>query len=254
MTDFRLLQTGHKSAAFNMALDEVLVNRVRSGQSKPSLRLYGWQPAAVSIGYFQSLEVEVDTKRCEELNIDVVRRQTGGGAVFHDDEVTYSMHIPLELGLVPVKVLDSYSRICQGIIKGLAPLDIEAQFVPLNDIIANGKKISGNAQTRKQGVLLQHGTILTGVDVDKMFDLLKVPDEKMKGKLISSIKERVTSIAQLTGTEVVYQDIVDTLVAGFKEEFSEINFVEDEMTAEEIDETEKLATNKYGAHDWNYQR
>lgn len=254
MTNFRLLQTNHKSAAFNMALDEVLINRIKQGKSKPSLRLYGWKPAAVSIGYFQSLEAEIDTKKCKELGIDIVRRQTGGGAVFHDQEVTYSMHIPQDLNLVPEKILDSYKRICQAIITGLAPLDIQAQFVPLNDIIADGKKISGNAQTRKQGILLQHGTILTEVDVDKMFELLKVPDEKMKGKLISDVKQRVTSISQLTNKSYSFADITEKLITGFKQEFTEIEFTEDELTEEEIAETEKLATEKYAAEEWNNQR
>lgn len=237
-----------------MALDEVLVNKIAKGESLPCLRFYGWQPAAVSIGYFQSLLAEVDTKRCEELGIDIVRRQTGGGAVFHDDEVTYSMHIPLSLNLVPVKILESYQRICQGIIKGLAPLGIEAQFVPLNDIIASGKKISGNAQTRKQGMILQHGTILTGVDVDKMFEILKVPDEKLKGKLISDVKERVTSVKQLTGQGFTFQNIVDTLITGFKQEFSEVEFIDSALSEEEIVQTEELAVKKYGSKEWNYQR
>lgn len=257
MTDlmnFRLLQTGYNTAAFNMALDEVLVNKIAKGESQPCLRFYGWQPAAVSIGYFQSLLAEVDVEKCQELGIDIVRRQTGGGAVFHDDEVTYSMHIPLSLNLVQVKILESYQRICQGIIKGLSPLGIQAQFVPLNDIIASGKKISGNAQTRKQGLILQHGTILTGVDVDKMFELLKVPDEKLKGKLISDVKERVTSVKQLTGQGFTFQNIVDTLIAGFRQEFAEVEFVDSVLSEEEIAQTEKLANEKYGSREWNYQR
>lgn len=258
MIDFRLLQTGHKSAAFNMALDEVLTERISAGLSKPSLRFYGWQPAAVSIGYFQSMEAEVDLQKCKEMNVDVVRRQTGGGAVLHDQEVTYSIHIPLELNLVPQKILDSYERICNGIIRGLANLDyglgLEAKFVPLNDIIVGGQKISGNAQTRKRGVLLQHGTILKGVDVDKMFELLKVPDEKMKGKLIESIKQRVTSIDLHTEAKLSWQDIVDTLILGFKQEFSEVDFVEESLTEEEIADIEKLAAEKYSTKNWNYQR
>lgn len=254
MTSFRLLQTEHQTAAFNMALDEVLLNRIKNGQSKPALRFYGWQPPAVSIGYFQSLESEVDDQRCQALGIDVVRRQTGGGAVFHDQEVTYSMHIPLELNLVPAKILDSYERICQGIIQGLAELNLEAKFVPLNDIIVNGQKISGNAQTRKQDVLLQHGTILTSVDVDKMFDLLKVPDEKMKGKLITDIKQRVTAIDKHTSEKLPFKEIVDHLVSGFKKAFPDVNFCEDRLTDEEKSATEKLAAEKYAHKDWNYQR
>lgn len=251
---FRLLQTGHRSAAFNMALDEVLIRRINEGTSLPSLRFYGWDPSAISIGYFQSIEAEVDLEKCKEQGVDVVRRQTGGGAVFHDEEVTYSIHIPLKLNLVPKKILDSYAKICEGITMGLAHMDLDTQFVPLNDIILNGKKISGNAQTRRQGIILQHGTILTRVDVDKMFELLKVPDEKLKGKLIENIKQRVTSIAQETQQDHSFQDVVDTLILGFAQAFPEVEFERNSLTEEEIKETEELVIQKYDKNTWNYER
>lgn len=254
MIKFRLLQTGYNTAAFNMALDEVLINRIKNGDSLPSLRFYGWKPSAVSLGYFQSLEAEIDDKKCAELGIDIVRRQTGGGAVFHDQEVTYSVHIPLALDLVPKKILESYEKICQGIIAGLALINLEAKFAPLNDIVLGGQKISGNAQTRKQGIILQHGTILKAVDVDKMFDLLKVPDEKMKGKLISDVKQRLTSIDLHSDAKFSFQDIVDTLILGFKQVFPEVEFYEDSLTDEEKAEVEKLASQKYSTKAWNYHR
>jgi len=254
MQRFRLLQTKFNTAAFNMALDEVLIKKISSGEVDPSLRFYGWKPAAVSIGYFQSLQAEVDEEKCRERGVDIVRRQTGGGAVFHDKEVTYSMHIPLTLNLVPEKILDSYQRICGGIIRGLTAFNLSAQFVPLNDIIVGGKKISGNAQTRKQGVLLQHGTILQSVDVDKMFDLLKVPDEKMKGKLITVIKERVTSIEQQAGKAIEFQSIVDALIDGFKKDFAAVEFYDDGLSEEETELARKLAEEKYAGGQWNYQR
>lgn len=254
MTEIRLLTTGHRSAAFNMALDEVLIERIADGHSKPSLRFYGWEPKAVSIGYFQSLETEVDLARCNEWGVDVVRRQTGGGAVFHDDEITYSLHLPLGLKLVPEKILDSYAAICQGLIFGLKPLGIEAQFVPLNDLIVKGQKISGNAQTRRQGVLLQHGTLLRGVNVDRMFDLLKVPDEKMKGKLIATIKERVTAIDRHTSPAPSFEEIIEALISGFSEAFPAVQWVSESLTPEELAEVQTLASQKYANPTWNAQR
>lgn len=254
MTNFRLLQTGHQSAAFNMALDEVLINRIANGESQPALRFYGWKPAAVSIGYFQSLEAEVNLEKCAELVIDVVRRQTGGGAVFHDAEATYSMHIPLKADLVPKNILESYKKICDGVINGLGQLDLNASFVPLNDIIVGGKKVSGNAQTRKQGVILQHGTILLDVDVDKMFDLLKVPDEKMKGKLITAIKERVTSIQHQKNEPCAFQEVVDALLTGFQQAFPAITFEPSELTDVERSEVQKLVDTKYSHDHWNSKR
>ncbi len=169
----RLLETGSNTAAWNMALDEAMLHTAAESASwVSSLRLYEWKPAAVSIGYFQSLQEEVDTAKCAELGIDVVRRMTGGGAVFHDSELTYSF-ITKEY---PNGIHDSYGIICGAILDGLRTIGIEGQFIPINDLLVNGKKFSGNAQTRKRGVLLQHGTILLDVDGDTMFALRKVPN------------------------------------------------------------------------------
>lgn len=251
---FRLLKTGHQSAAFNMALDEVIAEAVASGESDPCLRLYGWQPAAVSIGYFQSLAAEVDEAKCEELGVDVIRRQTGGGAVFHDQEVTYSMHVPLNSGIIPKEILPSYEKISQGIILGLAELGLNAEFAPLNDILLNGQKISGNAQTRKKGIVLQHGTILLNVDVDKMFELLKVPDEKMKGKLITVIKQRVTSVNSHLNSPLTFDAAVQHLENGFFKAFPECEFLPGVLSPEEIQQVEELVKTKYSTSAWNHKR
>jgi lipoate-protein ligase A len=254
----RVLKTDHQSAAFNMALDEVLIERIAEGLALPSLRFYGWSPRAVSIGYFQSLESEVDLEQCKKQGVDFIRRQTGGGAVFHDEEVTYSFHVPQSAKLVSDKISVSYKEICEALIKGLAEMNIEAVFAGLNDIVVateiGHQKISGNAQTRKKGVVLQHGTILKAVDVDRMFSLLKVPDEKLKGKLISQIKQRVTSIEKFLEREVSFESIVDNLMAGFESHFSQCEFFEDELTEEEKALTEKLMSEKYQSNDWNYLR
>ena len=184
----------------------------------------------------------------------MIRRQTGGGAVFHEAEVTYSMHIPLKLDLVPKKILESYEKICGGVIKGLNELSLDAQFVPLNDIVVNGKKISGNAQTRKQGIILQHGTILMDTDVDRMFELLKVPDEKMKGKMISSIKERVTSVTHQQNSPSSFENVKYALVLGFQKEFPDVTFEPSELSSEEESEVQELIESKYSQDSWNYKR
>lgn len=250
----RLLQTGHQSAAFNMALDEVILKKVSSGECGPVLRFYGWTPAAVSIGYFQSLEEEVDLEQCAQRGVDVVRRQTGGGAVLHDQELTYSIHLPLSQNLVPDKILNSYEVICGAIIQGLAECGLQTEFAPINDILLKGKKISGNAQTRKEGVLLQHGTILMDVDVDFMFDLLKVPDEKLKGKLISSIKERVTALNQHLPHPPTFDQLAQHLLSGFQKQFPNLNFLPSDLTKDEKDEVNALMSSKYAKPEWNRQR
>jgi len=170
---WRLINNDADNAFRNMAVDEALLQSI-----VPVLRFYSWKPKAVSIGYFQSLDAEVDTKACKARDIDVVRRITGGGAVFHDQELTYSVICPEEL--FSFDILESYQQICGFIVKGLKKYGLDAKFVPINDITIKGKKISGNAQSRKQGKIIQHGTILLDVDADEMFKVLKVPDEKMK--------------------------------------------------------------------------
>jgi len=245
--NWRLIGYKENSAFLNMAIDEAVSEAVGADESPPTIRFYGWKPRAVSIGYFQSLVKEVDLEKCKEHCVDVVRRRTGGGAVFHDTEITYSIIGKQEL--FPKDIIESYKEICGCIISGLESLGIIAEFKPINDIIVNGKKISGNAQTRRGGVLLQHGTLLCDVDVNKMFSLLKVPDEKIKDKMIATVKERVTSINMLK--EVRQDDVLAALKKGFtlgKE------FRVSDLTEKECGRAKELAETKYITNEWNRMR
>ncbi|MEM3030145.1 MAG: biotin/lipoate A/B protein ligase family protein [Candidatus Micrarchaeia archaeon] len=232
----RLLETGSHDAFWNMALDEAMMEQAGD---VPSLRLYAWNPPAVSIGYFQRLSEEVDVAKCEELGVDVVRRITGGGAVFHDAELTYSFITRS----YPADIRASYRLVCDAILKGLAGIGVQGQFVPLNDLVCNGRKFSGNAQTRRKGVLLQHGTILLKVDVEKMFSLLKVPDEKMRGKLIQNVKERVT------GLDREFGEVAEALKRGFSSHFG-AQLEPSKPTKEELERAAELAETKYATEEW----
>lgn len=243
--NFRLINTGYKDAATNMGIDEAIMTMNSRGMVAPTLRFFGWKPAAISIGYFQSLEKEVDLQKCREFGIDYVRRITGGGAVFHDKELTYSFVIPEKD--VPEDIMESYDLICGAIIKGLRKLGIDAKYAPLNDIVVNGKKVSGNAQTRRMGVVLQHGTILLDVDVDKMFSLLKVPDEKIRDKMIANVKERVTGIHK------TYEETAAALKKGFEEQFN-AEFAEENLTEEELELAEFIKAEKFETMEWNHKR
>jgi lipoate-protein ligase A len=237
----RVIDTRHNHAYLNMGIDEVLMKNCTA----PVLRFFAWKPPAISIGYFQSLNEEVDLGKCKELGVDYVRRITGGGAVFHDAELTYSFVIPEKE--LPEDMLESYGIICGAVIKGLNKLGIDAHYAPINDIICNGKKISGNAQTRRNGVILQHGTILLKVDVGRMFSLLKVPDEKIKDKLIANAKERVTGINR------TYEETAQAIKQGFKEQFS-AELIEDKLSPEELAQAEQIAKETYSADAWNHKR
>lgn len=237
----KLLETGYNPATLNMAIDETLME---TRDDVPVLRIYGWRPAAISIGYFQSMKDEVDLEKCSQLGLDVVRRLTGGGAVLHEFELTYSF-ITRQY---PQNILESYKWICDAIVMSINRLGVDASFVPLNDIVVDGKKVSGNAQTRKKGVLLQHGTLLLGLDVDKMFSVLKVSSEKLRDKIIKDVKERVTCLVGIT-----FDDMASSLKSSFAEKF-DAQIVADSLSTEEISRAEWMANRRYSSKEWNFRR
>jgi len=223
----------------NMAIDEYLMTHVTD---TPIFRIYGWSNPCVSIGYFQSIE-DIDFQKCRNEAIDVVRRITGGGSVFHEKELTYSF----VSRKYPTKIIDSYQEICQIIISGLNTLGINAKFSPLNDITVDGKKIGGNAQTRKNGVLLQHGTILLEVNKEKMFSFLKVPVEKISDKKISDAKYRVSQVSKTF--DQVTKSLKDSLKLVF-----DCKTVPITLNQNELESCKKIAKHKYSNPDWTLKR
>ena len=250
---WRLLETENYTAAANMAIDRAVLVANSEGKVPSTVRFFTWKPPAISIGYFQSLEEEVDLEICKKLGVDYVRRITGGGAVFHDEELTYSIVIPESHSQIPKNIIESYGRICGALMKGLKHLGIESKYAPINDIITGGKKISGNAQTRKAKTVLQHGTILMDLDVDKMFSLLKVPNEKIKDKLIVDVKQRVTSVKQILGEDIRFNEAAEAMKIGFEEEFN-VELVHSSLTEEEIELAKKFEKECFSTRDWNHRR
>lgn len=246
---WRILPLTQNSAAINMAIDEAVSEAVASGASPSTIRFYTWNPSAVSIGYFQSLHQEVDLEVAKKDGIDIVRRRTGGGAVYHDakGEITYSVIAPDTL--FPNDIIKSYHEICGWIIRSLALLGIEASFHPINDILVGGRKISGNAQTRRGGVLLQHGTILYDLDLDTMFSVLRVGKEKLSDKQIQDVRQRVTRL--LDHGQFSKEQLYDSLHQGFTEgkewEFGTLTMQEERHAVELVEE-------KYGRMEWTGKR
>jgi len=236
----RVLETGHNPGSWNMALDEVLMNGVGE---VPILKIYGWQPSCVSIGYFQSMDEEVNLEKCKEMGIDSVRRITGGGAVFHESELTYSFISKN----YPQSIMQSYEMVCEMLTLTLKKLGFDAKFSPLNDIIVGGRKVCGNAQTRKHGVLLQHGTMLLDVNVEKMFTVLKVPKEKISDKAIEDVKQRVFGIGKK------FELVANAMKDSASETFSaDLSF--EDITEEEERQRQTLDSEKYSSKEWNFKR
>lgn len=246
---FRFIRYQEFDAFMNMALDEAICESVSKGESLPTIRLYSWKPCAISIGYFQGYSIEVNEEECKKQGIDIVRRRTGGGAVYHDceGEITYSIIAPENY--FSKNIIESYKEICNILIDALKNLGIDAQFSPINDIITNSKKISGNAQTRRGGILLQHGTILYKVDVDKMFSLLNVSKEKIADKLITSVKKRVTSICdEIT---VSKDSVKEEIENAFSKKY---DLKIDEYSSEELENAKEISISRYSSDDWNKMR
>ncbi|MEM2922453.1 MAG: biotin/lipoate A/B protein ligase family protein [Candidatus Bathyarchaeia archaeon] len=252
---WRVIGLQINDAYTNMAIDEAILNQVSIYDSPNTIRMYRWCPSAVSIGYFQSIQEEVDLEYCAKKGVDVVRRITGGGAVYHDfnGEVTYSLILSEKDGVAPKDLLESYTVLCGGIVKGLQYLGLDAEFKPVNDIIVNGRKISGNAQTRRQGVILQHGTVLVDLDLTTMFKVLKVGEEKISDKMIKAVEERVTSIKREKGALPRFEDVAQSLRKGFEEAFN-IETFDGDLSEKEKALAIEFRRAKYGTREWNYKR
>ncbi len=251
---WRLLITKTDSYKEQMAIDEANMEAIASGDSPPIVRVCYFKKPSVSIGFFQSVFKEVDVALCAKEGVEIFRRMTGGGAVYKDPqrEINYSFIIPERDERVSLNVVESYKIICDAIIKGLnEEFGINAVFKPINDIVVNNKKISGNAQTRREGVILQHGTILLDVDYDKMFSLLKIPDEKIKGKMINSAKERVTSLSRELGRTVSFEDAERAIIRGFEDKFN-VKLILDKLSRKEIERARFLYKYKYDTEEWNF--
>lgn len=265
MIQWRIIPLETHNAFMNMALDEACCDAIARGASLPTIRFYRWQPSAVSIGYFQSLEDEIAVDACRAAGVDIVRRRTGGGAVYHDyeGEITYSVMVPEKDfcggngdgsgdGARPLGITESYHVICGWIIDGLRTVGIDAEFKPINDVVVSGsgRKISGNAQTRRGGVILQHGTILYTVDVRKMFSLLKVGKEKIADKLIASVEERVTSVRDVR-PDVTREALYEALLEGFTRGKSVMFGA---WSDDELNSARRLSAERYESEGWNKMR
>ena len=246
--DWRLIPRGQFDAYTNMAIDEAIQERVADG-ADPVIRFYRWEPAAVSIGYFQRLEHEVDVARCERDGIDYVRRRTGGGAVYHDPEgeLTYSVIAPESV--YPSDVEESYRSIIGRVIDGFASLGIEAEFAPINDVEVDGRKLSGSAQTRRDGVLLQHGTLLYDLDPEQMFTALSVDAEKISDKHLERARDRVATVRSLS--EASMADLHAAMIDAFTKDRT---FRESDYREAELERAAELAETRYATDGWNFKR
>ncbi len=257
---WRLVRTGIYSAFENMAIDHILLDACYSETGANTLRFYRWSPSAVSIGRFQDIHDEVSIETCASQGVDVVRRISSGGAVYHDleGELTYSILCRTdEIGLQN-DVVANYAHLCKGLLKGLQRLGVNAEFSSGSEgfcpnLFMEGRKISGNAQSRRGNALLQHGTILRLLDLQKMFSFLKIRGELANTETIDNAAKRLTSLEQELGEAPPFDKIEEALIAGFSDALP-AHFYDEPLTSAELQRAQKIAKTWYNTNEWNLQR
>ncbi|NJE85338.1 lipoate--protein ligase family protein [Thermococcus sp. CX2] len=235
-----------------MAIDEAILMARIEGKVPDTVRLYAFSPSSVTIGRFQSVRHDVDLGEARKLGIPVVRRITGGGSVFHDEfgEITYSVIVGEDYHPALRNVEESYRYLAGPLVDALEELGIKAGFSGLNDIVANGKKISGSAQTRRKGVILQHGTFMYAARVEVLARVLRISKAKLQDKGVSSIWERVTTLER-EGVKLNRWETYELLRGKFFEAFE---LEEGQLTDYELELAERLVEERYGNPEWNLSR
>ncbi len=246
----KIYATRADEPAWNMALDEALLDEAAADRAAPFVRFYTWTPPAITVGFSQDPSVETDTEACHAAGVPVIRRITGGGAVFHENELTYSMVLPASSAPGPLEA--SYKLICGAIATGLNFLKNGFEFSPVNDIIYHGKKVSGSAQVRRGGMLLQHGTILLDPDAERMFKLLKVPEGKFRKHGHVSARERVGGLREALGRKVTAEETEEAVLKGLRGAFG-IDSKPSEFPDGVIEAAKRIRP-QYESESWNMRR
>ncbi|MGI6628227.1 MAG: lipoate--protein ligase family protein [Bacillota bacterium] len=269
----RLLSHGPMKGRYNMSVDEAIQNACRRGEVGPTLRFYQWEPACLSLGHFQDVTREVNFQNLKDLGIDLVRRSTGGKAVLHDDELTYSIVIP-ERDL-PGTILETYQELSKALLDGLRALGIPAEMAALEhgvtardprfrqaacfsapswyEIVAYEKKITGSAQVRRGGIILQHGSIPFEIDFHKLVKCLKTSSEEHARRAEAMLSRKSAGLSQVWGSEVSRQELESALILAFESVF-DWDLDKGVLSPGEIREALELSQNKYGARSWTMER
>ncbi|ULG71084.1 lipoate--protein ligase family protein [Macrococcus brunensis] len=269
------INTKRQNPYFNMALDEALLNWVSEGKMQPVIRFYGWNPRTLSIGYFQKLKKEIDIEKVKANGIGLVRRTTGGRGVLHDKELTYSVVVPESHPDMPQTVTEAYRVISGGLLEGFRALGFDAEFaIPRTEeqraklkdprssvcfdapswyeLVVEGRKVAGSAQTRQKGVILQHGSILQDIDVDELFDLFIYQNPRMREKMQHAFSDKAVAINDLSDRHVTIEEMEKAFYKGFEKALN-IELVPYDLTNEQLEEVYSIA-DKYMSDEWTYRR
>jgi lipoyl(octanoyl) transferase len=267
MDTWRLLITPPAHGAWNMAVDEAILEAVEGSGSLPTLRLYSWDPACLSLGYAQPIS-DVDIPRLQGLSWEVVRRPTGGRAVLHTDELTYSVIAPLSEPRVAGTVLESYQRLAQALVEALNLLSMQVEVnekssvphtpgsnpvcfeVPSTyEITAEGKKLVGSAQARRKEGVLQHGSLPLMGDLTRILQVLAFPDEESRTRAVERLLRRATTVETALGRKVTWDEAARAIVTAFGRVLA-LDLQPGKLTLDEIKRAGELVQIKYGHSSW----
>lgn len=267
------IDSGKGTPSFNMALDEALLNWHSKGSIPPVIRFYRWEPAALSIGYFQKVEKEIDMDEVHRLGLGFVRRPTGGRGVLHEHELTYSIIVSEDYPDMPETVTEAYRVLSGGLLQGFRNLGLDAYFsVPDTEkkkadlkkpksavcfdapswyeMVVEGRKVAGSAQTRQKGVILQHGAILIDLDAEKLLSVFKFPDEESKDRMRKKIPEKAVAINELRKEKATAEECANAFKAGFEAALG-IRLTPFELDSDQLEEVRKIEEMRYANPAWN---
>lgn len=258
MQEWRLLDTSNSSGAINMAIDEAILIACQKGIVPSTLRFYGWNKPTVSLGFFQNVDESINIKECSRQSIEVVRRMTGGRAVLHDKELTYSVTSKTDNLLFPSDIKGRYRVIAEAVLWGLLHVGINGRFSTISgkklpksplcfsspswyEILIEGKKLVGSAQRVLTNAFLQHGSILLDLDKERHLSIFRYPSP--------DVINGITSL-KILGHQIALEKLKEGLMRGFEEKL-DIKLIPSNLTTFETSMVEVLSRDKYSHLDWN---
>jgi len=262
---WRLLLDPPASGAWNMAVDEVLLEGVAAGRVPATLRFYRWTPACLSLGYFQAFDT-VDLEGCRARGVEIVRRPTGGRAILHDRELTYSVTLPAAVLGHDAGIVPSYHRLSLALQAGLQDLGVPATLAPLaaapasadhgpvcfdspsaHEILLGGRKLVGSAQVRRAGALLQHGSILIEPQIDALLGCLRLDAVDRGEKAKRRLENAVAGLAEVADLDPI--GVSRSLAGAFSRQFG-VSVTSGRLEDEERAAATALARAKYQSAAW----
>jgi lipoate---protein ligase len=252
---WRLVDLEYRDDPFmNMSVEEAIPRAVGMGKAPNTVRF--WHNSnTIVLGCFQSADLEVNFDACKETRTTVVRRFTGGGAVYHDGgNLNYAISLKKGHPLVPENDLQLvFRRLSEGAVEGLKRLGVRAEFQPINDIQVDGKKVSGAAGSIRWGTIFHHGCILVASDLAILGKVLNVPRAKLADRHVASVQKRVTTIRDELGKDLTTRDVKDAIVHGIETAYN-VRLDKGELSHSEMSTVKELYDTKYSSSKWNLER